>query len=110
MVNPARRELDRQYRSVQSMLTRCQARFAALTLHPQSEGPEIQKWQQQKADLQEQIEQWEKELSVLKERKLLTPKHLAWEDLPEAEKFERLAPSRIIKSAVFQLLPLTVPA
>jgi len=44
--------------------------------------------------MQEQIEQWEKELGVLKERKLLTPKHLAWEDLPEVEKFERLAPSR----------------
>ena len=94
MVNPARRELDRQYRSVISKLTRCQARFAALTLHPESEGPEIQKWERQKADLKEQIEQWENQLSVLKERKLSTPKHLAWEDLPEAEKFERLAPNR----------------
>jgi transposase len=94
VVNPARRELDRQYRSVSSKLTRCQARFAALTLHPESEEPEIQKWQRQKADLQDQIEQWENDLSVLKERKLSTPKHLAWEDLPEAQKFERLAPSR----------------
>ncbi len=94
VVNPARRELDRQYRSVISKLTRCQARFAALTLHPVSEAPEIQKWEQQKADLKEQIEQWENQLSVLKERRLSTPKHLAWEDLPEAEKFERLAPSR----------------
>ena len=94
VVNPARRELDRQYRSVNSKLTRCQARFAALTLHPESEEPEIQKWERQKADLQEQIEQWENELSVLKERKLSTPKHLAWDDLPEEQKFERLAPSR----------------
>ncbi len=94
VVNPARRELDRQYRSVISKLTRCQARFAALTLHPESEAPEIQKWEQQKADLQEQIEQWENELTVLKERRLSTPKHLAWDDLPEGEKFERLAPSR----------------
>ena len=44
--------------------------------------------------MREQIEQWEKELRVLKERKRLTPKHLAWEDLPESQKFERLAPSR----------------
>jgi len=94
VVNPARRELDRQYRSVSSKLTRCQARFAALTLHPESEGPEIQKWERQKADLREQIEQWENELSILKERKLSTPKHLVWDDLPEEQKFERLAPSR----------------
>jgi transposase len=94
VVNPARRELDREYRSVVSKLTRCQARFAALTLHPVSEAPEIRKWERQKADLQEEIEQWEKQLSVLKERKLSTPKHLAWEDLPKDQKFERLAPSR----------------
>jgi len=94
VVNPARRELDRQYRSARSKLIQRQARFAALTLHPESEAPGIQKWEQQKADLQEQIEQWEHELSVLKERTLSTPKHLEWDDLPEAEKFERLAPSR----------------
>jgi len=94
VVNPARRELDRQYRSVSSRLTRCQARFAALTLHPESGTREIEKWERKKADLREQIEQWEKELSILKERKRSTPKHLAWDDLPEAEKFERLAPSR----------------
>jgi transposase len=94
VVNPARRELERQCRSVVSKLTRCQARFAALTLHPVSEAPGIRKWQRQKADLQEQIEQWENELSVLTERKLSTSKHLAWDDLPEGDKFERLAPSR----------------
>ena len=94
VVNPDRRELERQYRSVSTKLTRCQARFAALTLHPESEAPEIETWQRKKADLREQIEHWENELSVLKERKLSTPKHLAWEELPEAEKFERLAPSR----------------
>ena len=94
VVNPERRKLDREYRSAISKLTRCQARFAALTLHPESEAPEIETWQREKADLQEQIEQWENEVNVLKERKLSTPKHLEWEDLPEAEKFERLAPSR----------------
>lgn len=94
VVNPARRKLDGEYRSAISKLTHCQARFAALILHPESEAPEIEKWQREKADLQEQIEQWENEVNVLKERKLSTPKHLEWEDLPEAEKFERLAPSR----------------
>ncbi|MEA3342233.1 MAG: hypothetical protein U9R15_19885, partial [Chloroflexota bacterium] len=83
VVNPARRELERQYRSASSKLTRCQALFAALTLHPETEAAGIEKWQRKKADLREQIEQLEKELSVLKERKLSTPKHLAWKDLPK---------------------------
>jgi len=94
VVNPARRELDRQSRSVKSKLTQRQARFAALTLHPQAEASEIAKWEREKGDLQEEIEQLEHELTVLKERMQSTPKHLQWEDLPEGEKFERLAPSR----------------
>ena len=65
MVNPAWRELDRQSRSLKTKLTQRQARFAALTLHPQAEESEIQKWERQKADLQEQIEQLENELDRL---------------------------------------------
>ena len=94
VVNPAWRELDRQQRSVKSKLTQRQTRFAALTLHPEARESEIQKWQRQKADLREEIEQWEQELSDLKERIKATPKHLEWEELPEDQKFERLASSR----------------
>ena len=94
VVNPARRELERHYRSSTTKLNRCQVRFTDLTLHPETKVPEIKKWQRKKADLREQIEHLEKELNVLKEKKLAVPKHLAWADLPEAEKFERLAPSR----------------
>lgn len=94
VVNPARRELDRQSRSVKSKLTQRRARFAALTLHPQAEASEIAKWEREKGDLQEEIEQLEHELTVLKERMQSTPKHLEWDDLPEGDKFERLAPSR----------------
>ena len=94
VVNPAWRELDRQSHSLKAKLTQRQARFAALTLHPQAEDAEIQKWEQQKAGLQEQIEQLENELTFLKDRMASTPKHLAWDDLPEEQKYERLAPSR----------------
>jgi transposase len=94
VVNPARRELDQQSRSLKAKLTQRQARFAALTLHPQAEDAEIQKWERQKASLREQIEPLEKQLSFLKDRMASTPKHLAWDELPEEQKFERLAPSR----------------
>jgi len=36
----------------------------------------------------------EQEFSDVKERMKSTPQHLAWEELPEDQKFERLAPSR----------------
>ena len=94
VVNPARRELDRQQRSLKSKLTQRQARFAALTLHRQAEESEIKEWERQKAQLQEEIEQLENELTVLKTRMASTPKHVAWDDLPQEQKFERLAPSR----------------
>ena len=94
VVNPAWRELDREHRSLKSKLTNRQARFAALTLHPAADDRQIEKWQQKKGDLQEQIEQLENRLTVLTERKASTPKHLAWDELPEQDKFERLAPGR----------------
>ena len=94
VVNPARRELDRQQRSLKTKLTQRQARFAALTLHPMAEASEIQKWERQKTELQEQIGQFENELNAVKARMATTPKHLAWDDLPKEDKFERLAPSR----------------
>jgi transposase len=94
VVNPARRELDRQQRSLKTKLTQRQAHFAALTLHPQAEESEIREWEQQKAELQEEIEQLENELTALRTRITSTPKHVAWDDLPQEQKFERLAPSR----------------
>jgi len=83
VVNPARRELDRQRRSVKGKLTQRQARFGALTLHPRAEESEIAKWERKKADLREEIEPLERELSALDERSKSTPKHLAWEEFPE---------------------------
>jgi hypothetical protein len=66
----------------------------ALTLHPQAEGMDIKKWGKQKASLQEQIEHLENESLVLKSQMQSISKHLEWKDLPQEQKFERLAPSR----------------
>lgn len=94
VVNPAWRPLDRQCRSVKGKLTQRQARFAALTLKSEADESAAAKWQQQKADLREQIEQLEHELDSLKEQLKSTPHHLQWEAYPDDAKFERLAPSR----------------
>jgi len=94
VVNPKWRELDRQKRAVRSKLTHRQARFAALTLHPESDEAARAKWEKQKAELVEAIEQLEHELAEINGQLKTTPSHLAWDKLPEAEKFQRLAPSR----------------
>ena len=94
VVNPKWRELDRQKRSVNSKLTHRQARFAALTLHPESDEATRAKWEKQKAELVEAIEQLEHQMAEINSQLKTTPSHLAWDKLPEAEKFQRLAPSR----------------
>jgi hypothetical protein len=80
VVNPKWRELDRQKRSLKSKLTHRQARFAALTLHPESDEAVRTKWEQQMAEINSQLK--------------TTPSHLEWDAMPATEKFERLAPSR----------------
>jgi predicted nucleic acid-binding Zn-ribbon protein len=94
VVNPKWRELDRQKRSVKSKLTHRQARFAALTLHPESDEAARAKWEKQKAELVDAIQQLEKDLTEINGQLKKTPNHLAWDALPASEKFERLAPSR----------------
>ena len=94
VVNPQWRELDRQRRSVKSKLTHHQARFAALTLHPQSDEAAQSKWEKRKAELVEAIEQFDHELTGINSQLKTTPSHLDWDKLPKTEKFQRLAPSR----------------
>jgi transposase len=94
VVNPKWRELDRRRRSVKSKLTHQQARFAALTLHPESGEAAQAKWEKRKAELVEAIEQFERELTEINDQLKSTPSHLKWDELAETEKFERLAPSR----------------
>jgi transposase len=94
VVNPTWRELDRRRRSVKSKLTHQQARFAALTLHPEAGEAAQAKWEKRKAELVEAIEQFERELTDINNQLKSTPSHLKWNELAETEKFERLAPSR----------------
>ena len=96
VVNPVWRELDRQKRSVQTKLTRRNARFAELTLHPATEDnpKKYQKWQRLKSQLLEDIEQYDNELQQLKGQLQQTDKHIFWDELPEEHKFQRLATGR----------------
>lgn len=94
VVNPARRTLDSQRRSLQSQLTQRRARYAALSLHPESEPEKLPEWERLKGELVEHIEQLEHAVEEVKQQQQQTPTHLAWKDLPEAAKCEQLAPGR----------------
>jgi transposase len=94
VVNPSWRKLDSRSRSLKGKLTQRQARFAALTLHPEADASRVPQWQQRKAKLLEEIQQLEHELDQVKQLMKETPQHLKWNELPQADKFERLAPSR----------------
>jgi transposase len=94
VVNPARRELDTRRRTLQGRLTRKHAEYAAQTLHPEADEKKIEQWQKRQAALVEAIEHLEHELSEVKQLQSQTPKHLPWDDLPEAAQFQQLAPSR----------------
>ena len=94
VVNPAWRDLDRQSKSLKGKLMVRQARFATLTLHPLAQDLEVRKWEREKAALQEEIGQLEHQASALKEQIKDVPHHVSWDELPEKERFERLAPGR----------------
>jgi len=94
VVNPPWRDLDKQARALKSRLTQRQAKFAALTLHPEDDAPKVAQWENRKAGYREEIEQLEHELAEVTAKLKQTPKHVEWKDLPADDKFERLAPSR----------------
>ena len=94
VVNPSWRELDSRFRSLKGKLQQRQAQFAAQTLHPESNAADVPKWEQRKSELLEVVQQLEHDLEELKQQRKQTPKHIDWDQLPNENKFQRLAPSR----------------
>ena len=94
VVNPRWRDLNRQKQSIKSKLTNRRARFAALTMHPESDESVQAKWEKRKAELVEEIQQFEHQLMQVETEMKTTPHHLDWKEMPDSEKFQRLAPSR----------------
>ena len=63
VINPEWRELNRFRNSLQNKLRYRQARFAELTMHPETEdnGPRYRKWLNRKAELLEEVQNYENE-------------------------------------------------
>lgn len=96
VVNPAWRELNRLRNSLQNKLRYRCARFAEMTIHPEtdSNSAKFRKWEKKKTDLLEDIEQYEHQIAELKTTLKNTDKHITWEKLGEEDKFYRLLPGR----------------
>ena len=93
VVNPSWRVLDKSHNSIQNKLRYRLARFAEMSLHPKTENNAVkyEKWVTKKAEL---LEQFESELDELKMKFKKEPKHIAWSELDEEDKFFRLPQGR----------------
>lgn len=90
VVNPAWRRLDQAVRQARAALVRPQAQFSALTLPASAEPETAARYEQQKGQLLEQIQQQEAQLAQLKRQRKETPHHLSLKELPEKERFTQL--------------------
>jgi hypothetical protein len=96
-VNPAWRRLDAQIRAQGEQRRRQLALFGALDLSGlgEKEGEkEVDAYQRKKGQLQEGIEELDRQLHQLKAQRKQTPHHIAVKDLPESDRFGRLLTER----------------
>ncbi|MBU4583424.1 MAG: hypothetical protein KKH02_13610 [Proteobacteria bacterium] len=96
VVNPTWRELNRSRNSLQNKLRYQRARFAEMSMHPESEDDKARytKWFRKKAAFLEQIQHYEYQLDEEKAKLKKTPKHINWAQLGEKDRFHRLLPGR----------------
>ncbi len=96
VVNPAWRILERKRNSIQNKLRYRQARFGEMAMHPQinDNSKKYAKWVNKKANLFEEVEQYEAELSKVKVKIKETSKHITWDNLEDQDKFLHLLPER----------------
>ena len=92
-VNPVWRRLDAQIRTLGEKRRRQLALFGALGLSGLAEK-EVNGYQQEKGQLQEDIEETDRQIQQLKVQRKQTPHHIAVKDLPESDRFSRLLTER----------------
>lgn len=96
VVNPAWRELDRSRNSLQNKLRYRRARFAEMSIHPESEEDKTRydKWLRKKGALLEEIQHFEHQMNKEKAKLKGASKHITWAQLEETDRFHRLLPGR----------------
>jgi hypothetical protein len=92
-VNPAWRKLDAQVRTLGEKRRRQLALFGELDLSGLAEK-EVDEYQRKKGQLQEAIEDLDRQIRQLKAQRKQTQHHIAVKDLPESDRFSRLLTER----------------
>jgi uncharacterized protein YyaL (SSP411 family) len=91
VVNPAYRTLDSQVRSANSTLSRTLAQFGALTSEQTIDAERMEPFLAAKSALHEQIESLRADIVKLKADRKATAHYVKIQDLPEADRFRKLA-------------------
>jgi hypothetical protein len=91
VVNPVYRDLDGKVRSQVGKLNRMMANFGAMHFEGTLDDEKISPSMQQKAELNEAIEQQKNAVAMLKKTRKETPHHIDVNDLPEDQKFKQLS-------------------
>jgi hypothetical protein len=94
VVNPQWRKLDSQIRSQAGKRHRLAAQFGALALSEEPSEAEMDRFQQRKGQLREEIQTRDLEIDKLKQNRKSTPHHVAVKELPEEDRFTRLRTER----------------
>jgi hypothetical protein len=94
IVNPQWRKLDSQIRCQAGKRHRLAAQFGALALSEEPSPSEIDRFQQRKGQLREEIQTRDLEIDKLKQSRKSTPHHVAVKELPEEDRFTRLRTER----------------
>ena len=90
VVNPRWRALDAQVRHHNGKLTRELAEFAAAEFPSNPNSADIEKWEHQKATLQQTIQERRGTIATLKDERKAAGKHIEMKDLPPEDHFRAL--------------------
>lgn len=94
VINPAWRVSDNLCRSLRGRLQTQRAAFTAHTLGVDGERAELAPWKQRKAELLEEIQQLEQQLTETKAQRKQQKKRIPWDQLPAEHQCQRLLPNR----------------
>jgi transposase-like protein len=91
VINPDYRNVDNKIRSLNSKLSRKKAEFGELILSREIEQQEVEGYEQNKAQLQEEIFFYLRQLDQLKQQRKNIDKHITFGKLSKQQQFSKLA-------------------
>lgn len=94
VVNPAWRQLDQAVRRERALLVRQQADFAGMRLPADADGPATERFEREKGEQLQRLQQHEQQLETLKASRKTTSKHVLLKELAEEQRFAQLRPAK----------------